>query len=199
VSRPDPIAEFVRAFETAKDRMEDPYEATATVLATADAEGRPSARMVLLKAVDERGFVFYTNYESRKAEHLEANPRAALTWYWPPLDLQVRAEGPVSRVSEEESDAYFATRARGSQLAAWASHQSHPLSSRAKLVARVAKTEARFLGREVPRPPFWGGYRLSPERMEFWHNRLHRLHDRKLYLWDPDAEDDGWTVQRLYP
>lgn len=199
MSRPDPIAEFVRAFEKAKKKVEDPYDPTTMVLATADREGRPSARMVLLKAVDERGFVFYTNYESRKAEHLEANPWGALTWYWAPLDLQVRAEGPVTRVSEEESDAYFTTRARGSQIAAWASDQSRPLSSRAKLLARVAETEARFLGREVQRPPFWGGYRLTPERMEVWHNQLHRLHDRKLYVRDPEGKDDGWTVRRLYP
>lgn len=198
MSRPDPIAEFLEAFERAKQKTSDPYDATAMTLATADAEGRPSARMVLLKTVDERGFVFYTNYESRKAEQLEVNPHAALTWHWPAIDLQVRAEGVVRRVGEEESDAYFATRARASQIGAWASQQSRPLPSRARLLARAAKSEARFLGREVPRPDFWGGYLLSPERIEFWHNKLHRLHDRRVFIRDPDDED-GWAVQRLYP
>lgn len=196
MQRPDPIAEFQRVFAKAKESEEAPYEATAMMLATADAEGRPSARMVLLKAVDERGFAFYTNFESRKAEQLEANPQAALTWYWATRDLQVRAEGPVTRVPDEEADAYFATRPRGSQLGAWASKQSRPLSSRAKLLARVARVEARHLGREISRPPFWGGYRLAPERMEFWHNRLNRLHDRHLYLRD---EEGAWSRQRLYP
>lgn len=190
----DPIAEFLEIFERAQ--AQEPHDATAMTLATADAEGRPSARTVLLKAVDERGFAFYTNFESRKAEQLEANPRAALCWYWSTLDIQVRAEGPVEKVPDEEADAYFASRPRGSQVGAWASKQSRPLSSRAKLVARVAETEARFLGRSVPRPPFWGGYRLRPERVEFWFNRLYRLHDRKLYL---QGEDGEWTLQRLYP
>lgn len=204
MSRPDPIAEFLRAYEKAKQATEPPYDATTMTLATADAEGRPSARMVLLKTVDQRGFVFYTNYESRKAQQLDANPHAALTWHWPTLGLQFRAEGPVTRVSEEESDAYFASRPRGSQIGAWASKQSQPLSSRAKLVARVAATEARFVGREVPRPELWGGYLLRPVRMEIWHNQLHRLHDRKVYTRELPApgEDDvetEWQVERLYP
>jgi len=204
MSPPDPIAEFLRAYEKAKKKTSDPYDATAMTLATADAEGRPSSRMVLLKTVDQRGFVFYTNYESRKARQLEANPHAALTWHWPPLGLQIRAEGPVARVSAEESDAYFTTRARGSQIAAWASKQSRPLSSRAKLVARVAEMEARYLGRRVPRPPFWGGYLLRPVRMEIWHNQLHRLHDRQVFTRNLTASGDvegetTWHVERLYP
>jgi pyridoxamine 5'-phosphate oxidase len=190
---PDPIAEFLEAFERAK--IEQPGDPTAMTLATADAQGRPAARMVLLKAVDSRGFVFYTNYESRKAEQLAANPAAALCIYWPALDLQVRVEGSVERTSEAESDTYFATRPHGSQIGAWASQQSRPLSSRAKLLAQVAETEARFLGRSVPRPPFWGGFRVIPRRIEFWHNQLHRLHDRRLFV----RREDGWTVQRLYP
>lgn len=198
MSRPDPIAEFLDAFEQAQQATVDPYDATAMTLATADAEGRPSARMVLLKTVDERGFVFYTNYESRKAEQLEINPYAALTWHWPTIDLQVRAEGVVRRVGEEEADAYFASRGRASQIGAWASQQSRPLPSRARLLARVAKTEARFVGREVPRPPFWGGYLLSPNRIEIWRNKLYRLHDRRVFTRDPDG-GDHWTVQRLYP
>lgn len=189
----DPIAEFLAAFERAK--KEQPGDPTAMTLATADAKGRPSARMVLLKHVDEQGFVFYTNYESRKSTQLADNPRAALCIYWPTLDLQVRVEGAVERTSDEESDAYFASRARGSQIAAWASKQSQPLSSRARLLARVAEMEARFLGRSIPRPDFWGGFRVIPERIEFWFNQLHRLHDRRLYL----RQGDGWTVQRLYP
>lgn len=200
----DPLEEFQAVLERARE--EEPWDATAMTLATADAEGRPSARMVLLKAVDQRGFVFYTNYQSRKACQLEANPRAALVWWWPSRDLQVRAEGPVERVSEEESDAYFASRSRGSQIGAWASKQSRPLSSRARLVARVAEMEARFAGREVPRPPFWGGYLLRPERIELWYNQLHRLHDRRLYVRVGDDPADGetgaaggWREERLFP
>ncbi len=151
--------------------------------------------MVLLKGVDERGFVFYTNYGSRKAAELDANPRAALCFYWPWTGKQFRVEGPVARVPAAESDAYFATRPRASRIGAWASRQSEPLESRARLLARVAKTEARFAGREVPRPDFWGGYRLEPERIEIWHNQLHRLHDRFLY----EREGDGWTRRRLFP
>jgi pyridoxamine 5'-phosphate oxidase len=152
--------------------------------------------VVLLKHADEDGFVFYTNYGSRKAQQMEENPRAALCFYWKALDQQVRAEGPVERVSGEESDAYFASRPRGSRIAAWASKQSQELPSRAHLLGRVARLEARFAGRDVPRPDFWGGYRLRPERMEFWWNQLHRLHERLLYTRDREGE---WEVQRLYP
>jgi pyridoxamine 5'-phosphate oxidase len=190
---PDPIAAFREALERAAKR--EPVEATAVVLATATADGRPSARVVLLKGVDDRGFAFYTNFTSRKARELEANPRAALCVYWESLEQQVRVEGPVERVSDEEADAYFATRPRLSQIGAWASRQSEPLDSRARLLGRAAQAEARFLGRPVSRPPFWGGYRIVPGRIEFWWNQVHRLHDRVVYT----REGDGWKVERLYP
>lgn len=189
----DPIAAFVEAFERAKKRH--PVEATAVVLATADETGQPSARVVLLKRVDQRGFGFFTNYGSRKARQLEANPKAALCVYWESIEQQIRVEGRVERVSDEESDDYFATRPRLSQIGAWASRQSEPLDSRVQLVARVAKYEAMYLGRSVPRPPFWGGFRLVPERIEFWWNQIHRLHDRVVYT----REGHGWRRQRLYP
>lgn len=189
----DPIAVFLDAFERAKRR--EPGEATAVVLATADPSGQPSARVVLLKQVDPRGFVFFTNYGSRKARQLEVNPRAALCVYWESIEQQIRVEGRVERVSDEESDAYFASRARLSQVGAWASRQSEPLESRAKLLGRVAGVEAKYLGRSVPRPPFWGGFRIVPERIEFWWRQLHRLHDRVLYV----REGDGWRRERLYP
>ncbi len=189
----DPIAEFRRLFE--KARQSEAGDATACCLATADEAGRPAARMVLLKGVDDGGFVFFTNYTSRKARELDANPRAALCFYWSSLDRQVRVEGPVRRLDAADSDAYYASRPRGSRIAAWASKQSQPLASRAELVARVARYEAKFLGREVPRPDFWGGYRLSAERIEIWHNQLYRLHDRFVYR----ATEAAWERQRLYP
>ncbi|MEE8138315.1 MAG: pyridoxamine 5'-phosphate oxidase [Thermoanaerobaculia bacterium] len=190
---PDPIARFQSVFERAK--KSEPADPTNVTLATADAEGRPSARMVLLKQVDQRGFVFYTNRESRKALELAANPHAALCFYWPSINQQVRVEGPVEPVSDEEADAYFATRTRGSQLGAWASHQSRPLESRIALVGGYLKYKARFAGRPVPRPPYWGGYRLIPEQIEFWQHQRSRLHDRTLYT----RTDAGWNAQRLYP
>ena len=189
----DPIAEFRELFDKAK--RSEAGDATACCLATADADGRPAARMVLLKGLEDRDFLFFTNYSSRKARELEANSRAALCFYWSSLDRQVRIEGPVERLSTADSDAYFATRPRGSRIAAWASKQTQPLASRADLVARVARYEARFFGREVPRPGFWGGYRLTARRIEIWHNQLHRLHDRFVYR----ATADGWDRQRLYP
>ena len=189
----DPIAEFRELL--AKATQSEAGDATACTLATADATGRPAARMVLLKGVDDSGFVFFTNYGSRKARELDANPDAALCFYWSSLDRQVRVEGAVARLPAAESDAYFASRARRSRIAAWASKQTQPLASRAELVARVARYEAKFLGREVPRPEFWGGYRLTPRRVEIWHNQLHRLHDRFVYR----ATADGWERQRLYP
>ena len=189
----DPIAEFRELFEKAK--RGEAGDATACCLATADADGRPAARMVLLKGIEGADFHFFTNYGSRKAVELDANPRAALCFYWSSLDRQVRIEGPVARLTEAASDAYFASRPRASRIAAWASRQTEPLASRSKLAARVAKYEARFVGREVPRPEFWGGYRLTAERVEIWHNQLHRLHDRFLYR----AADGGWERQRLYP
>lgn len=192
-SSSDPIAEFEELFERAK--REEAHDATAMTLATVDAAGRPSARMVLLKQVDERGFVFFTNYGSRKARELTANPRAALCIYWPTLAKQVRVEGRVERLPVAESDAYFASRSRHSRLGAWASRQSEPLESRKVLVARYLELQAKYAIGEVPRPYFWGGFRLEPDRIEIWHNQLHRLHDRILY----ERLEEGWRRSRLYP
>ncbi len=189
----DPIQEFLEIFERAKER--EVADATRVALATVDSSAHPTVRVVLLKQVDDRGFVFYTNLESRKARHLDENPNAALCFYWPSIDEQIRVEGVVERVSDEEADAYFASRDRGSKVGAWASRQSRPLDSRRTLIGRYLKYQAKFAARQVPRPDFWGGYRLRPERIEFWHNQAHRLHDRFLYV----REDDGWKVERLYP
>ncbi|HXW08814.1 MAG TPA: pyridoxamine 5'-phosphate oxidase [Vicinamibacterales bacterium] len=187
-----PITEFLNAVERATAHQVD----TAPVmLATADRQGRPSARMVLLRGVDERGFVFHTNYHSRKGRELDANAYAALCIYWPTLDEQIRVEGRVERLAPEESDAYFAQRPRGSQLGAWASAQSEPLASRETLEEQYRATEARFADQPVPRPPFWGGYRLRPSRIEFWYGRPDRLHDRVVYT----ERDGGWIIERLYP
>jgi pyridoxamine 5'-phosphate oxidase len=192
VSSANPITEFLNAIERAQARQVD----TAPVaLATADAEGRPSVRMVLLRGVDERGFVFHTNYNSRKATELTANPRAALCFHWNTLEEQIRIEGVIERLSAAESDAYFATRPRGSQLGAWASDQSAVLPSRETLEEQYREVERRFDGATVPRPPFWGGFRLLPDRIEFWFGRPDRLHDRLSYT----REDDGWRIVRLYP
>lgn len=168
--------------------------ATAMSLATADADGNPSVRYVLLKQVDARGFVFYTNYESRKGLELEVRVRAAVAIWWPWLGRQLRAEGAVRRLPDAESDAYFATRPRLSQVSAWASRQSRELADPSDLDARIREVEARF--REtVPRPPHWGGYRLDPQRIEFWTAREGRLHDRVL----AERDDAGWRARRLYP
>jgi pyridoxamine 5'-phosphate oxidase len=167
----------------------------AMTLATAAADGAPSARMVLLKDADEDGFVFYTGYDSRKGGELAENRRAALVFYWQPLGKQVRVEGPVERVSEAESAAYFATRPRGSQLAAWASEQSRPLASREELERRYAELEQEYEGRDVPLPPHWGGYRLRAEAIEFWEHRENRLHDRVRYT----RAREGWQAERLSP
>jgi pyridoxamine 5'-phosphate oxidase len=164
-------------------------------LATATPDGAPSARMVLLKGADEDGFVFFTGYESRKGEELEANPRAALVFYWQPLGRQVRVEGAVERVPEEESAAYFASRPRESRLAAWASRQSRPLGNRGELERRYAELEREYEGREVPLPPHWGGYRLRPAAIEFWEHRDNRLHDRIRFI----RAGDGWSKTRLWP
>lgn len=191
---PDPIAEYQKLFARALPQ-EGEKCATAATLATADLEARPAARVVLIKHVDDRGFVFYTNLESRKARELGRNPRAALCVYWSSLDKQVRVEGTVEPVSEEEADSYFDSRPRGSQLGAWTSKQSAPLAARKELMARYLKIQARFAGKKIPRPQFWGGFRLIPDRVEIWHNQTHRLHDRFLYL----RSEAGWSVQRLYP
>ncbi|WP_437541596.1 pyridoxamine 5'-phosphate oxidase [Sorangium sp. So ce367] len=192
----EPTDPFVIARELLEQRQTtEPTDATAMTLATADASGRPSARMVLLKGIDDRGFVFFTNYESRKSMDLEANPFAALCIHWAKAAEQIRVEGRIERVSDAESDAYFETRGRGSQIGAWASRQSAPLPSREALLDRVREIERRFEGRPVPRPEFWGGYRVVPERVEFWYGQENRLHDRVVYV----RHGDGWRVERLYP
>jgi len=189
----DPVLLFGEWLERAK--ASETGDATAAALATADASGRPSARMVLLKDVDESGFVFFTNYDSRKARDLEANPRAALCFHWPSLGAQARVEGRVERVSAQESDAYFATRPRDSQLAAWASRQSAAVGHRDELMARYAEMARRFAGAAVPRPEFWGGYRLRPQRIELWRADERRLHRRTCYEHQPD----GWRETTLQP
>jgi pyridoxamine 5'-phosphate oxidase len=190
---PDPLDQFRGWFAEAAVALEVP-EAMAVATATADAA--PSVRMVLLKAVDDRGLVFYSHYTSRKGRELEANPQAALLFHWAPLGRQVRVEGSVERVSAEESDAYFATRPRGAQLGALASNQSEELGSRAELEARLAEVERDLGGDPVPRPPTWGGFRLVPAAWEFWQHRDDRLHDRFRYERDPSG---GWRIERLFP
>ena len=180
----------------AEAQLSEANDPTAMALATVDARGQPAVRMVLMKGHDERGFVFYTNIDSRKGSDLAANPRAALLFHWKSLRRQVRVEGPVEPVSAEEADAYFATRGRDSQLGAWASEQSRPLDSRATFEARFAEMTARFEGSAVPRPPRWSGYRVKPERIEFWNDRAHRLHERRLFT--PDGAG-GWREGLLYP
>jgi len=170
-------------------------DVSAMSLGTIGEGGQPSVRIVLLKAFDAQGFVFYTNYHGRKGRHLLAHPKAALCFYWPPIDIQVRIEGTVSKVAEAEADAYFATRARPSQLGAWASRQSEPLETPTALDERLAKYEREFAGSEVPRPDFWSGFRVWPERIEFWKNRPDRLHERHLYTRDGDQ----WRIETLYP
>jgi pyridoxamine 5'-phosphate oxidase len=190
---PDPLTQFRRWYEDAEAAGVRAPEAMA--LATATSAGTPSVRMVLLKGADEDGFSFYTGYVSRKAAELESNPRAALLFYWDPLGRQVRIEGTVERVSAEESDAYFATRPRGAQLAASASRQSSVLPDREKLDRRVAELDYEHAAREVRRPEHWGGYRLMPDAYEFWQHREDRLHDRLRYR----REGGGWTIDRLSP
>jgi pyridoxamine 5'-phosphate oxidase len=189
----DPLAEFRQVFERAAENA--PYDPVAVTLATASRDGQPSARIVLLRGVDDHGFVFFTNYQSRKASDIEVNPRAALCCYWPWMDVQVRIEGLVERASAAESDAYFAGRPRGSQIGAWASSQSQPLESRESLEQTYHEVDARYASQTVPRPPHWGGYRLIPERIEFWRAGTYRLHNRVLYT----REGAAWRHELLYP
>lgn len=193
---PDPVEQFQAWFAAAVERQETEAEANAMTLATTDPDGRPAGRMVLLRGVDERGWAFFTSYESRKGRHLAANPYAALVFYWALWPRQVTVTGRVERLPEAESDAYFATRPRGSQISAWASAQSQVLADRAALERAVAEAEARFTGaRQVPRPPHWGGFLVVPDEVEFWQGRPDRRHDRVRYRRD----QDGWLRERLAP
>jgi pyridoxamine 5'-phosphate oxidase len=189
---PDPLRQFETWFAEARAAVRAPE---AMAVATAAENGAPSLRMVLVKGFDERGFVFFTGYDSRKGRDLSANPRAAILFYWDPLGRQVRIEGPVERTSHEENERYFHSRPRASQIAALASEQSQRLDSRDALDARVAELTAELEGRDVPLPPSWGGFRLAPESYEFWQHREDRLHDRLRYR----RGEDGWTIERLSP
>lgn len=191
----DPLVQFARWFAEAAEAEVPDH--TAMTLATATPDGAPSARVVLLKGFDERGFVFFTDYRSRKGNELEANPRAALVLYWGPLDRQVRISGTVVRTSHEESERYFRTRPLGSRLGAWTSHQSRVIPGRAALEADLRDIEERFKDGDVPLPPYWGGYRVMPQVIEFWQGRESRLHDRIRYVRAGDA--GGWKVERLSP
>ncbi|GAB4571004.1 MAG: pyridoxamine 5'-phosphate oxidase [Rhodothalassiaceae bacterium] len=189
----DPFALFADWFKLAEAK--EPSDANAMTLATAR-DGQPSARIVLLKAFDDRGFVFYTNLESRKGREIAANPAAALLFHWKSLARQIRIEGRLARVSDAEADAYFATRPRMSQIGAWASRQSEAMpGGRAEFEAALEVVERRFAGVDVPRPPHWSGYRLAPERIEFWEGRDYRLHERRLFV----RSGNGWTTEWLYP
>lgn len=190
----DPI-DLARAW-IEEARASEPGDPDAAALATADAGGMPSVRMVLVKAIDRRGFVVYTNLGSRKARELTENPRASLCFHWKTLERQLRVEGRVEPVSEEEADAYFASRARDSRIGAWASRQSEVLTGRFELEKRVARYVARFAIGEVPRPPFWSGFRLVPARLEFWQQRPFRLHERLVFLHEGDG---NWRTEQLFP
>ncbi len=189
----DPFTLFDQWYGEAREA--EINDSNAMAVATADARGRPSVRMVLLKGHGPDGFVFYTNFEGRKADQLLANPHAALMFHWKSLRRQIRIEGPVETVEEAAADAYFATRSRDSQLGAWASDQSRPLPSRDVFMSRYADAVARFEGGPVPRPPHWSGFRVMPERIEFWQDREHRLHERRLFV----KYGDGWSEGLLYP
>ena len=189
----DPIGLFRDWLADATQR--EPNDPTAMALATVSPEGQPSVRMVLLKGVDEQGFVFYTNLESQKARELSGNPRASLLFHWKSLRRQVRVDGPVAAVSDADADAYFATRPRGAQIGAWASRQSHSLESRFALEKRVAEYTAKFGLGTIPRPKFWSGYRVAPQRIEFWQDKPFRLHDRLVFV----RAGDSWRTDKLYP
>jgi pyridoxamine 5'-phosphate oxidase len=195
-SEDDPIVRFqsllARATQVPREQLPEP---TAFALGTVDGAGQPSVRIVLLKDVDQRGFVFYTNFESQKGRELIASPRAALCFHWQPLEEQVRIEGRAEPVSDAEADEYFASRPRGSQVGAWASIQSQPMRNAIDLDTRVREMEQRFAGGPVPRPPHWSGFRVVPERIEFWKGKPSRLHVRHLYI----RRGNEWTVERLYP
>ena len=190
----DPFALFDAWF--AEAQASEPNDPNAMALATADADRRPAVRMVLLKGHGPDGFVFYTNRESRKAGEMAANPHAALLFHWKSLRRQIRIEGALTLATDAESDAYFASRSRDSQLGAWASDQSRPLADRATFEARFDAMQAKFAGQDVPRPPFWGGYRLTPDHIEFWQDRAHRLHERRVFDLAPGG---SWTEGLLYP
>jgi pyridoxamine 5'-phosphate oxidase len=190
---PDPVAQFLKWMEQAREAH--PGDFTSMVLATADREGRPSARVVLLKGCDERGFLFFSHYTGRKGRELSENPRAALVFYWPALDRQVRVEGTVERSAPEDSDAYFQSRPLGSRLSAFVSHQSEPVAGREELERAVEEALERF-GEAVPRPDSWGGFLVVPEEIELWQGRESRLHDRFRYR---RHAEDGWTIDRLSP
>ena len=189
----EPVALFNKWLKLAEEK--ERVNPNAVAVATANADGKPSVRMLLLKGVDERGFVFYTNSESHKGEELAINPRASLCFYWKSMGREVRVDGPVEKISNEEADAYFESRARGSQIGAWASKQSRPLESRFELEKRIAKYTAKFHIGKVPRPEFWEGYRVKHERVEFWAEKNFRLHNRFVYT----RTDQGWQTERLYP
>jgi pyridoxamine 5'-phosphate oxidase len=189
----DPLTQFERWFTEAREAKV--MEPNAMALATATREGAPSVRMVLLKGADQRGFVFFTDYRSRKGAELEANPRAALVLHWSELERQVRITGDVTRTSAEESEAYYRSRPLGSRLGAWVSHQSQAIPSRDVLEGGLREVERRFAGGDVPLPPYWGGYRVRPEAIEFWQGRQNRLHDRVRYV----REGETWRVERLAP
>jgi len=191
---PDPVVEFDRWFTQAREAKA--LEPNAMTLATATREGAPSARIVLLKGYDERGFVFFTDYRSRKGTELEQNPQASLVFFWPELERQVRIIGTVERTSAQESEEYFRTRPRGSRLGAWVSHQSRVIPSRAQLESGLRQVKERFPTDDVPLPPHWGGYRLRPQEVEFWQGREDRLHDRIRYL---RKKGGGWQLERLSP